>query len=89
MSLPSSYVLQWARELAGQLEEIHREETARRQAFQTRFEGHFLHSLFPGLDDTPPPFATQAPAEFDAALPEVTAFQVHYFNIQYLGNFDL
>ncbi|KAF4524772.1 hypothetical protein B566_EDAN014466, partial [Ephemera danica] len=72
----STTFLQWAKELASQLEDIHREETARRQAFQTQFEGHFLHSLFPGLNDVPPPFATQAPPEFDTALPELTAEDV-------------
>lgn len=51
---------------------IHNEEVARRKEFQTQFEGHFLTSLFPGLDDLPPSFATQAPSLFDTSLPKIT-----------------
>lgn len=45
----------------------------RRKEFQSQFEGHFLNSLFPGMDDLPPTFATQAPSVFDSSLPNITA----------------
>lgn len=61
----------WANDLACQLLSVHSEELARRREFQGKFEGHFLNTLFPGLDDMPPPFATQAPSVFDNSLPKV------------------
>lgn len=67
----SQAFLLWAGDLACQLCAIHSEEVARRKTFQEQFEGHFLNTLFPGLEDSPPPFATQAPALFDAKLPKV------------------
>lgn len=51
---------------------IHNEEVTRRKEFQAQFEGHFLNSLFPGLHDLPPSFATQAPSLFDTSLPKIT-----------------
>jgi RB1-inducible coiled-coil protein 1 len=66
-----SCVIQWASDLACQLLAIHNEEVARRRDFQSQFEGHFLSTLFPGMEDLPPPFATQAPAPFDLELPQV------------------
>jgi len=64
--------LMWANDLACQLCAVHSEEVARRQNFQTQFDGHMLNSLFPGLEDVPPPFATQAPESFDTNLPKLT-----------------
>ncbi|XP_063236188.1 RB1-inducible coiled-coil protein 1 [Bacillus rossius redtenbacheri] len=64
--------LLWANDLSSQLLAVHNEEVARRTEFKTRFEGHFLNSLFPGMEDLPPPFATQAPAPFDSRLPKLT-----------------
>lgn len=49
----------------------HSDEIAKRKNFQSQFEGHFLSPLFPGLEDMPPPFATQAPPIFDYNLPKV------------------
>ncbi|XP_046675481.1 RB1-inducible coiled-coil protein 1-like isoform X2 [Homalodisca vitripennis] len=63
--------LMWANDLACQLCAVHSEEVARRQNFQTQFEGHILSNLFPGLGDVPPPFATQAPKSFDTKLPKL------------------
>lgn len=68
----SQTFLLWASELACHLLTIHNEEVTRRKEFQIQFEGHFLNSLFPGMDDMPPSFATQAPAMFDVALPKIT-----------------
>lgn len=68
----SQAFLVWASNLACQLLTVHSEELARRREFQSKFDGHFLNTLFPGLEDTPPPFATQAPSVFDNGLPKVT-----------------
>lgn len=35
------------------------------------FEGHFLSALFTGLEDMPPAYAIDAPAVFDASLPNL------------------
>nr|XP_031850147.1 RB1-inducible coiled-coil protein 1 isoform X2 [Nomia melanderi] len=68
----SQAFLVWASNLACQLLTVHSEELARRREFQSKFDGHFLNTLFPGLEDTPPPFATQAPSVFDSGLPKLT-----------------
>lgn len=44
----------------------------RRQEFSNNFEGHFLTSLFPGMDDMPPSYGTIAPTIFDSSLPPLT-----------------
>lgn len=67
---------QWANDLACQLCAVHSEEVARRQNFQTQFDGHMLATLFPGLEDSPPAFATQAPESFDTNLPKVAVLHV-------------
>ncbi|XP_063376066.1 RB1-inducible coiled-coil protein 1 [Cydia fagiglandana] len=64
--------LKWATDLAAKLIKIHEEEIIRRQDFNCLFEGHFLKSLFPGMTELPPAFATQSPPAFDARLPQVT-----------------
>ncbi|XP_058801849.1 RB1-inducible coiled-coil protein 1 isoform X3 [Phymastichus coffea] len=67
----SQAFLMWASDLASQLLSVHSEEIERRREFRNKFEGHFLNTLFPGLEDVPPPFATQAPAVFDNGLPKL------------------
>uniref|UniRef100_A0A182P687 RB1-inducible coiled-coil protein 1 n=1 Tax=Anopheles epiroticus TaxID=199890 RepID=A0A182P687_9DIPT len=59
----------WASDLACRLMAIHNEEVVRRQEFASLFEGHFLSSLFPGMNDMPPSYAIQAPSVFDSSLP--------------------
>lgn len=51
---------------------IFNDEINRRREFQAVFEGHFLNRLFVGLDDMPPPFATESPSQFDASLPNLS-----------------
>lgn len=51
---------------------IHDEEVLRRQEFGLLFENHFLNTLFSGLEDMPPAFATIAPVSFDQNLPNLT-----------------
>ncbi|CAB3249818.1 unnamed protein product [Arctia plantaginis] len=70
--------LQWATDLSEKLHKIHQEEVERRQNFNTLFEGHFLRSLFPGMTEFPPAFATQSPPPFDANLPKLTDSDVEF-----------
>ncbi|KAJ8729559.1 hypothetical protein PYW08_001140 [Mythimna loreyi] len=70
--------LKWATDLAEKLLKIHDEEISRRQEFNAIFEGHFLRSLFPGMTELPPTFATQGPPTFDANLPKLTEADVAY-----------
>ncbi|XP_049279871.1 RB1-inducible coiled-coil protein 1 isoform X2 [Anopheles funestus] len=65
----SSAFLRWASDLACRLMAIHNDEVARRQDFTSLFEGHFLSTLFPGMNDMPPSYAIQAPSVFDSSLP--------------------
>uniref|UniRef100_A0A7G3ATQ4 RB1-inducible coiled-coil protein 1 n=1 Tax=Lutzomyia longipalpis TaxID=7200 RepID=A0A7G3ATQ4_LUTLO len=68
----SSAFLLWASDLASHLTTIYSEEVVRRQEFWSTFEGHFLCTLFPGIEDMPPSYATVAPSTFDASLPNLT-----------------
>lgn len=74
----SQAFLAWAGDLSSQLQAVHSEELGRRRDFQTRFDGHFLNTLFPGMEDCPPPFATQPPVMFDTMLPKVKYSVIHY-----------
>uniref|UniRef100_A0A182MAP5 RB1-inducible coiled-coil protein 1 n=1 Tax=Anopheles culicifacies TaxID=139723 RepID=A0A182MAP5_9DIPT len=65
----SSAFLNWAFKQAGGLMTIYNEEVTRRKNFISEFEGHFLSTLFPGMNDMPPPYAIQAPSVFDSSLP--------------------
>ncbi|XP_058447461.1 RB1-inducible coiled-coil protein 1 isoform X2 [Malaya genurostris] len=67
----SNSFLRWASELACRLLTIHNEEVMRRHEFTSQFEGHFLSTLFPGMDDMPPSYAIQAPPTFDSSLPRL------------------
>ncbi|XP_076375282.1 autophagy-related 17 isoform X2 [Megalopta genalis] len=78
----SQAFLMWASNLACQLLTVHSEELARRREFQSKFDGHFLNTLFPGLEDTPPPFATQAPSVFDSQLPKLTVEDMELLRTQ-------
>lgn len=62
--------------MACQLLTIYNDEVTRRKEFQSQFEGHFLNSLFPGMEDMPPSYATQAPSVFDSGLPRLTVEDV-------------
>ncbi|XP_013133838.1 PREDICTED: RB1-inducible coiled-coil protein 1 isoform X2 [Papilio polytes] len=72
--------LKWATDLAEKLQKIHEEEVNRRQEFNSLFEGHFLKNLFPGMTELPPAYATQAPAVFDARLPNISDEDVHHIS---------
>lgn len=62
--------------MACQLLTIYNDEVTRRKEFQAQFDGHFLNSLFPGMEDMPPSYATQAPSIFDSGLPKLTVDDV-------------
>lgn len=68
----SSSFLRWASDLSCRLMTIYNEEVMRRHDFASQFEGHFLNTLFPGMDDMPPTYAIQAPSIFDSSLPVLT-----------------
>ncbi|XP_066593952.1 RB1-inducible coiled-coil protein 1 isoform X2 [Prorops nasuta] len=68
----SEAFLSWARNLACRLMLIHSEELSRRREFDEKFQNHFLTTMFPGLNDVPPPFAIEAPSVFDTDLPQLT-----------------
>lgn len=77
MLLLSFFIDQWASELAAHLLTIHEEEVTRRQDFSSIFDNHFLTTLFNGLDDMPPVFATQGPPLFDHHLPNLSKTGQH------------
>ena len=62
---------QYTSRIVEEMEQIHRTEIEKRKEFAQRFDNHFLSSLFQGLDECPPSFATQRPRPFDTKLPEV------------------
>lgn len=84
----SQAYLTWANDLSCQLLAITSEEVSRRKRFQEQFEGHFLDKLFPGLEDVPPTYATQAPESFDDNLPRLTYEDVEVLK-QYLPELEL
>ncbi|XP_063918361.1 RB1-inducible coiled-coil protein 1 isoform X3 [Zophobas morio] len=71
-----SYLL-WASDVACHMFTLYNDEVARRKDFQAQIDGHFLSSLFPGMDDVPPNFATQAPSMFDSGLPKLSEEDIH------------
>lgn len=73
--------LQWAADLANHMLTIYDEEVMRRQEFGMLFENHFLNTLFTGLDDMPPSFATIAPVLFDQNLPSLSKSGASFDNI--------
>lgn len=69
----SQTFLQWAGMLSSQCQRLHQLEVQARKDFNSQFSKHFLHALFPGMDDLPPPFATRNPRSFDENLPPLSA----------------
>ncbi|XP_063594910.1 RB1-inducible coiled-coil protein 1-like [Penaeus indicus] len=68
----SQAFVQWATALSVESSEVWQREVTTRRHFLQQFSSHFLTSLFPGLDDLPPDFATQPPDKFDDTLPKLT-----------------
>lgn len=65
----SGQFLQWAGTLSSHCQQLHHNEVQARRDFNNEFSKHFLHALFPGMDDLPPSFATRNPRLFDENLP--------------------
>ena len=72
----TSRFLEWAGSIAGHAAAVHAAETAARANFASTFRSHFFRSMFPGVDETPPPFAAVCPADYDARLPALDARHV-------------
>ncbi|XP_068228950.1 RB1-inducible coiled-coil protein 1-like isoform X2 [Palaemon carinicauda] len=68
----SQAFVEWATALSAESLEVWEREVGTRRKFLQQFSSHFLASLFPGLDDLPPDFATQPPDKFDDNLPKLT-----------------
>ncbi|XP_042209563.1 RB1-inducible coiled-coil protein 1-like [Homarus americanus] len=68
----SKSFVQWATALSTESSDVWQREVTTRRHFIHQFSSHFLASLFPGMDDLPPDFATQPPDTFDDTLPNLT-----------------
>nr|XP_023021449.1 RB1-inducible coiled-coil protein 1 [Leptinotarsa decemlineata] len=62
----------WGEELSNNFLALHTKELERRKQFDMEFKGHFLKTLFPGMNDIPPEFATRPPPPFDEEMPDIT-----------------
>ncbi|XP_013791156.1 RB1-inducible coiled-coil protein 1-like, partial [Limulus polyphemus] len=67
----STAFLQWANSLTEHTMHLHKVEVTTRKTFNEKIANHFLHALFPGMEDSPPPFALNRPEPFDQDLPNV------------------
>lgn len=74
----SSAFLQWANQLAQKASLFQRGEVSSRNEFNTHINNHFVRTLFPGLEDLPPPFAVEAPQTFDLFLPTLSLEDIKY-----------
>lgn len=72
----SNLFLKWAGTLSVHCTEVYRQEVDHRRNYNAQIRCHFLRSLFPGLEDLPPAFATKNPRTFDDRLPSVEASDV-------------
>jgi hypothetical protein len=43
-----------------------------REVFEDKLSKHFLSTMFRGMGDYPPPFATEKPRVFDDKLPKIS-----------------
>lgn len=68
----SQQYLKKAELIAGTFGDVHSEEIRNRQIFQDKLNKHFLSTMFPGMDDIPPDFATVPPPAFDTTLPKIS-----------------
>ncbi len=58
--------------LAGKFSVLHSEEMRAREVFDMKLHKHFLSTMFSGMRDYPPPFATEKPPVFDEKLPKIS-----------------
>ncbi|CAH1774266.1 unnamed protein product [Owenia fusiformis] len=74
----STNFLEWAKRLSKGANEVYLEEVGRRQKFGQYLKHHFLQSLFPGIEDSPPQYASITPEPFDHHLPNITQDDITY-----------
>ncbi|XP_054155908.1 RB1-inducible coiled-coil protein 1-like [Oppia nitens] len=74
----SDVFVRWASSLADSSSKLLENETRLRQSFSTQLDSHFLRVLFPGINDFPPYFATEAPQPFDQKLPQLTEADIEF-----------
>ncbi|XP_022248429.1 RB1-inducible coiled-coil protein 1-like isoform X2 [Limulus polyphemus] len=67
----STAFMQWANSLSEHSVHEYEVEVTTRKAFNEKIANHFLQSLFPGMEDLPPPFAINRPEPFDQELPSI------------------
>jgi hypothetical protein len=58
--------------LAAKFGSLHSEEMRAREVFEEKLAKHFLSTMFRGMGDYPPPFATEKPPAFDDKLPKIS-----------------
>lgn len=67
----SDKYLSWASVLASQSLIVYENEVELRKNYMKKYHHHFLQTLFPGLNDMPPAYATSEPTPFDQNLPAI------------------
>ena len=67
----SNLFIKWAGTLSAHCTEVYKQEVEHRRNYNAQIRSHFLRSLFPGIEDLPPAFATKNPRLFDDRLPTV------------------
>uniref|UniRef100_A0A914X568 Autophagy protein ATG17-like domain-containing protein n=1 Tax=Plectus sambesii TaxID=2011161 RepID=A0A914X568_9BILA len=63
----------WAQALVEKSLSLAKDEGVIRENFSSKLDRHFLRSLFPGMNDKLPEFATENPRNFDQDLPALEA----------------
>lgn len=79
----AKHYLEKAGSLSEKFSALHQEEMALRSNFQSKLKKHFLSKMFPGMEDLPPPFATENPDPFDDRLPEITVSDVERLRLNF------
>ena len=72
----SQQYLKKAYHIAENFSSLHHEEFTLRRNFNGKLKKHLLSKMFPGMEDQPPSFAVEKPANFDHLLPEITLVDV-------------
>lgn len=74
----SKQFLEWTSSLSKESSEMHQNELEIRRNFQDSLSNHFLQVMFPGMNDVPGAFATDAPESFDDKLPQLSNEDIEY-----------
>ncbi|XP_037089577.1 LOW QUALITY PROTEIN: RB1-inducible coiled-coil protein 1-like [Pollicipes pollicipes] len=73
--------LDWAGSIAASAAKVHAAESLSRHRFGDALKSHFIKGMFPGVDEVPPPFAAECPADYDARLPPLTEQHVRRLTV--------